>query len=37
MADNHIIIGLGGTGGKTIAGFKRLLFENKNGEKDSTK
>lgn len=37
MADNHIIIGIGGTGGKTIAGFKRLLFENKNGETDSTK
>jgi len=37
MADNHIIIGLGGTGGKTIAGFRRLLFENKNGETDSTK
>jgi hypothetical protein len=36
MADNHIIIGLGGTGGKTIAGFKRLLFENKNGETDPT-
>jgi hypothetical protein len=36
MADNHIIIGIGGTGGKTIAGFKRLLCENKNGETDST-
>jgi len=37
MENNHVIIGLGGTGGNTIAAFKRLLFENKNGETDSSK
>jgi hypothetical protein len=37
MADNHLIIGLGGTGGKVLAAYKRLLFENKNGETDPAK
>ncbi len=37
MANNHIIIGLGGTGGKALAAYKRLLFENKNGELEPSK
>ena len=34
---NNLIIGLGGTGGKMLAAYKRILFENKNGETDTSK
>jgi hypothetical protein len=31
MANNHLIIGLGGTGGKVIAAYRKLVFENFKG------
>lgn len=30
--DNHIIIGLGGTGGRVLAAYRKLVFERFNGE-----
>jgi len=34
MADNHIIIGLGGRGGDTLKAFRRILFKNSMTAKD---
>jgi hypothetical protein len=31
MSNNHLIIGLGGTGGKVLAAYRRLVFENFKG------
>lgn len=30
--DNHLIIGLGGTGGKVVAAYRRLIFEKYRGD-----
>ena len=35
MANNHLIIGLGGTGGKIIAAYRKLIVERFNNLKPS--
>ena len=30
--ENHLIIGLGGTGGRVLAAYRKLIFEKYNGE-----
>ncbi len=30
--ENHLIIGLGGTGGRVLAAFRKLMFEKFNGD-----
>ena len=30
--ENHLLIGLGGTGGRVLAAFRKLMYERFNGE-----
>ena len=30
--ENHLLIGLGGTGGRVLAAFRKLMYESFNGE-----
>jgi len=37
MSNNHLIIGLGGTGGKIIRAFKKVIFQEFRSDQNNTK